>query len=168
MVYTETEFWKGKLPTFRTACEEVYPAIDLKAGKPCTTIIIVGKNYNTCFYPMRIEDADCGGNPKNGTIVDWVLAYFTTAADAFEDLTHNMCYLFGRATKAVSICPPAYYADLLCYRARCYLHHLFDPSSHGSPDASSMGTSAAGQSWQVPDSSMVTIHPNVKDTMFYI
>ncbi|KAL9596726.1 MAG: hypothetical protein Q9219_005601 [cf. Caloplaca sp. 3 TL-2023] len=29
-----------------------------------------------------------------------VQAPFLTAADAFEDLTHNLCYLFGRATKA--------------------------------------------------------------------
>ena len=35
--------------------------------------------------------------------------------------THNLCYIYGRATKAVSICPPAYYADLACERGRCYL-----------------------------------------------
>jgi len=57
---------------------------------------------------------------------------FANAADVLEDLTHNMCYMFGRATKAVSICPAAYYADLVCERARCYLSGLFDPSS-GSP-----------------------------------
>jgi eukaryotic translation initiation factor 2C len=33
-------------------------------------------------------------------------------SDVLEELTHNMCYMFGRATKAVSICPPAYYSDL--------------------------------------------------------
>ena len=31
---------------------------------------------------------------------------FQNIADIVEDLTHNMCYLFGRATKAVSLCPP--------------------------------------------------------------
>ncbi|OHE91723.1 piwi domain-containing protein [Colletotrichum orchidophilum] len=41
-----------------------------------------------------------------------------SAADQLEKLTRNLCYLFGRATKAVSICPPAYYADILCERAR--------------------------------------------------
>lgn len=46
---------------------------------------------------------------------------FPNAADALEELTHNMCYLSARATKAVSICPPAYYADSACERARCYL-----------------------------------------------
>jgi eukaryotic translation initiation factor 2C len=32
------------------------------------------------------------------------LGRFATAADALEDLTHNMCYMHARATKAVSIC----------------------------------------------------------------
>lgn len=36
-------------------------------------------------------------------------------------LTCGSCYGFGRATKAVSICPPAYYADILAERGRCYL-----------------------------------------------
>lgn len=38
-----------------------------------------------------------------------------------EKITHNLCYHYGIATKAVSICPPAYYADILCERGRCYL-----------------------------------------------
>lgn len=92
---------------------------------------------------------------------------FTTAADALEDLTHNMCYLYGRATKAVSICPPAYYADLVCTRARCYMSRLFDPSPL-SPDTSSMGTGTAAAGSIVPDDSLVTIHPNVRNAMFYI
>lgn len=45
---------------------------------------------------------------------------FKTNADVLKTLTHNTCYLFGRATKAVSICPPAYYADIACERARRY------------------------------------------------
>lgn len=92
-----------------------------------------------------------------------VPAQFATAADALEDLTHNMCYLFGRATTAVSICPPAYYADLVCTRARRYLTALFDPS-----DTISVGTSAAGQSSQPMDPELVNVHQNVKDTMFYV
>ncbi len=42
-------------------------------------------------------------------------------ADEIQGLTHHLCYLYGRATKAVSVCPPAYYADILCERGRCYL-----------------------------------------------
>jgi eukaryotic translation initiation factor 2C len=77
-----------------------------------------------------------------------------------------MCYLFGRATKAVSICPPAYYADLACERARCYLGGLMDSSS-GSPGAS-IASGQTGHSGQTVDMSLVKIHDNVKDSMFYI
>ncbi|OBS16622.1 hypothetical protein FPOA_12756 [Fusarium poae] len=91
---------------------------------------------------------------------------FQSIADIVEDLTHNMCYLFGRATKAVSLCPPAYYADLACERARCYLASLFDtPSPSTVPSVT--GTSAAGGTGQ-PTADDVQIHQKLKDTMFYI
>ncbi|KAL1601574.1 hypothetical protein SLS60_006489 [Paraconiothyrium brasiliense] len=68
---------------------------------------------------------------------------FQNIADIVEDLTHNMCYLFGRATKAVSLCPPAYYADLACERARCYLSNFYDtPSPSAAPSVA--GSTAAG------------------------
>lgn len=90
------------------------------------------------------------------------------AADALEDLTHNMCYLFGRATKAVSICPPAYYADLVCERARCYLGKLFDGSPGATPGGSVSEGGGGGGAGPEPDASHVRIHQNVRDTMFYI
>jgi eukaryotic translation initiation factor 2C len=43
------------------------------------------------------------------------------AADGLQNFVHKFCYLFQRATKAVSVCPPAYYADLLCERGRRFL-----------------------------------------------
>ena len=206
-----------ELPALQKACKEVYPPSSTKAGLPRISIIIVGKRHNTRFYPTKKEDADRGGNPPNGTIVDrgvtearnwdfflqahaaiqgtarpahYYVVYdqifsnikdlqpqFPTAADALEDVTHNMCYLFGRATKAVSVCPPAYYADLVCTRARCYLSGLFDPSttmlssSGGGGDASSVSTgttNTAAASLASDTRSMVKIHPTVKDSMFYI
>jgi hypothetical protein len=96
-----------------------------------------------------------------------VPAPFTNIADIVEDLTHNMCYLFGRATKAVSLCPPAYYADLACERARCYLASLFDtPTPSAAPSVA--GTSVAGGAGQAPNAADVQIHPRLRDTMFYI
>ena len=90
---------------------------------------------------------------------------FVNHADVLEDLTHNMCYLFGRATKAVSICPPAYYADLVCERARCYLSGHFDMSTPlVTPAASEAGDGGLGD----PTQKDVTIHPRIKDAMFYI
>ncbi len=86
-------------------------------------------------------------------------------ADVLEDLTHSMCYLFGRATKAVSICPPAYYADIVCERARCYLSGYFDMlTPSGTPAQSVVG----GEGNVAAKKEDVLIHPNLKDTMFYI
>ena len=86
------------------------------------------------------------------------------AADVLQDLTHKMCYLFGRATKAVSVCPPAYYADLVCTRARCFLSDLFDPLPIES-GGSTTGTESTADMSRMVD---VVIHPNVAETMFYI
>ncbi len=38
----------------------------------------------------------------------------TAVANELEDLTQSMCYVFGQATKAVSCCGLAYYAEILC------------------------------------------------------
>lgn len=42
--------------------------------------------------------------------------------DQIQVGTHDGSYLYARATKAVSLMPPAYYADLACERGRCYLN----------------------------------------------
>ncbi|KFZ01526.1 hypothetical protein V501_09952 [Pseudogymnoascus sp. VKM F-4519 (FW-2642)] len=86
---------------------------------------------------------------------------FANAADTLEDMTHNMCYLFTRATKAVSICPPAYYADLACERARCYLHKEYEPSQLG-------GSSVSGGAQPSTLESDIKVHDRLKDSMFYI
>ncbi len=80
------------------------------------------------------------------------------AANQLEKLTYEMCHLFGRATKAVSICPPAYYADILCTRARVYLSDLFENS-----DAHSVTSSTTNQ-----EPVLIKVHDNVQDSMFYI
>lgn len=90
---------------------------------------------------------------------------YVNIADIVEDLTHNMCYLFGRATKAVSLCPPAYYADLACERARCYIGNLID-----APDMSSAGsvTGSVAESEIGANNDDVTVHEKLRNTMFYI
>jgi len=82
-------------------------------------------------------------------------------ADALEELTHNMCHLFGRATKAVSLCPPAYYADLLCTRLRCYLSEQFDPNdTSATPSIASGSTPTTSFDIKIPD--------HMRDSMFYV
>jgi eukaryotic translation initiation factor 2C len=45
-------------------------------------------------------------------------------ADLLQQVTNVISYTFARATNAVSLVSPAYYADLACKRGRCYLHKL--------------------------------------------
>ncbi|KAI1768597.1 Piwi-domain-containing protein [Hypoxylon sp. FL1150] len=81
------------------------------------------------------------------------------AANGLEALTHEMCYMFGRATKAVSICPPAYYADIVCTRQRVYVADYFDRSDTQST------VSGSTQTTSVPSRE---VHSNLRDTMYYI
>ncbi|RMY49126.1 hypothetical protein D0865_07676 [Hortaea werneckii] len=78
-------------------------------------------------------------------------------ADELQRFTHNMCYLFNRATKAVSICPPAYYADLLCERGRSYLHSTLN-ENHGT-DSSVFD---ASEEWTGG------VHPKLAESTWYI
>ncbi|KAK3897907.1 hypothetical protein C8A05DRAFT_38514 [Staphylotrichum tortipilum] len=82
-------------------------------------------------------------------------------ADVLEALTQNMCYTYGRATKAVSLCTPAYHADVVRERARCYLSGVFETPSHSM--AGSVGGAPAAIS-----SDDVLIHARLRDSMFYI
>ncbi len=76
--------------------------------------------------------------------------------------THFLCYLFGRATKAVSICPPAYYADLVCERARCYLYEAFNDNDAATTSGSSAVFDINAARWTKD------VHPEMRDSMFYI
>ncbi|KAI8627031.1 Piwi-domain-containing protein [Xylariaceae sp. FL1651] len=85
-------------------------------------------------------------------------------ADELQMITQSMCYTFGRATKAVSYCTPAYYADVLCERARRYLYHVFDtPDNSAIPSITSGGSHGAAPS---PDA--VRVHPRLRDSMFFV
>ncbi|EXJ83417.1 hypothetical protein A1O1_07040 [Capronia coronata CBS 617.96] len=70
-------------------------------------------------------------------------------------MTHNLCYLFGRATRSVGVCPAAYYADLAADRARCYVRNVYSPVNRIPYEA---GQHAFN----------LHIHEDLKKTMFYI
>ena len=67
-------------------------------------------------------------------------------ADEIEKITHNLSYLYERSTKAVSYCPPAYYADKLCERGRCYLAKYV--SMRGRPAGSKFNPEAEDVPWR--------------------
>ena len=176
-----------ELPLIRKACTE-------RCGgrQPKLTIVVSVKRHQTRFYPTSAAEMSKSGNVVNGTVVDrgvtqarywdfyltahhalkgtarpahytvlldeiFRVKYKANAANELERLTHELCYMYGRATKAVSICPPAYYADIVCERARAHRPELFDVD-----DLSSMTSMSTNRSTNRE------VHPNLKDSMYYI
>lgn len=167
-------------PAFKRAFDKLYGT---EKKHPKISIIMVGKRHHTRFYPTKEEDTDGRtGNPKPGTIVDrgvtgeklfdfFLLAHqglqgtskpahyvvlrdeIKLGADQLQSLTHSLCYTFARATRSVSICPPAYYADLLCERGRSYLHGVLKGDG---------GVAFSQAQWQRD------VHPALMESMYYL
>ncbi|KAL8783568.1 MAG: hypothetical protein Q9195_009350 [Heterodermia aff. obscurata] len=90
-------------------------------------------------YDSRTETQKPSGTARPAHYVvlyDEIFAKYPkdSRADLLQQITHNMCYLYGPATKAISICPPVYLADKACTRARLYLNDVFGPPSHDEID----------------------------------
>ncbi|TRM60656.1 ribonuclease H-like domain-containing protein [Schizophyllum amplum] len=166
---------------------------------PKLTIVICGKRHHTRFFPTDSNGADHKGNPKAGTVVDrgvtaiYEFDFFLQAhgglngttkpthyyvvhdemnfmADDLQSLTNNVSYMFARATKAVSLVSPAYYADLACERGRCYLHPLLQGISRVPRATATSGGSDQEQEVfrEAQDMWHGGAHPALKDTMFYL
>lgn len=173
-------------PQIDAAVQAIYPA---NAPKPKIAIVVVGKRHHTRFYPMKSAEAHKSGNPRNGTVVDrgitsentWDFflqahtglqgtarpAHYTVlkdeigmGADGLEGVTHQLSYLYARATKAVSIAPPAYYADLACERARCYLFETYVPEA--------VSTSAGETAYDPNTRWRGGVHARLEGGMFYL
>ncbi|KAF8243604.1 Piwi-domain-containing protein [Wilcoxina mikolae CBS 423.85] len=161
-----------ELPLIRKACA-IASNNDPKY-KPKIAIIVCGKRHHARFYPTKDKLTDNKGNSAPGTVIDRGVTtvtnldfylqahvglqgtarsahYFVThdelgfTANVLQELVHNMSYLFARATKAVSYAPPAYYADILCERGRCYIQGLLaGRSKDSSSDAPSTRSGGGG------------------------
>ena len=81
------------------------------------------------------------------------------SAEWLETVTHNMCYLFGRATRAVSIPAPVYYADVACERARRWLADRFVQQT-GDGEEGDINLKGLQE--------RITPRAEMKDKMFYI
>ncbi|KAI0634091.1 Piwi-domain-containing protein [Trametes polyzona] len=171
---------------------------------PKLTIVICGKRHHTRFFPTDISHAAQDGNPRAGTVVDrgvtavYEYDFFLQAhgglqgttrpthyfvvrdeigigADQLQCLTNDVSYTFARATKAVSLVSPAYYADLACERGRCYIISLLQ----GISETGTTATTTSGKSdheevmneakklWRF-DRNPNAVGGSLKDTMFYI
>ena len=93
-------------------------------------------------------------------------------SDQLQGLTNSVSYIFARATKAVSLAAPAYYADLACERGRSYLHSLFQGLSDSNTTTASGSGDQRAQELQTFREAEALWHggpaEGIKDTMFYL
>ncbi|KAJ5380077.1 uncharacterized protein N7496_002505 [Penicillium cataractarum] len=79
-------------------------------------------------------------------------------ADAIQELTHNICYMMGRCTRAISYSTPAFLADRFADRARKYVRAYYyeHQMTRGNvrPPA--------------PGDAVTRLAPNLSETMVYI
>src|SRR5205823_12734898 len=114
---------------------------------PTITFVVAQKRHHTRFFPADKKDSDRLGNCPPGTVVESTITqpfefdfYLQSHAstqgtslpthyhvlcdensfnpDLLQTLTYNLCYVYARSTRAVSMIPPVYYARLACNRAR--------------------------------------------------
>ncbi|KAI0325766.1 Piwi-domain-containing protein [Cubamyces sp. BRFM 1775] len=170
--------------------------------KPALTIAICGKRHHARFWPTAPGDMTNNGNTVPGTVVDRGITdiynfdfylqahnglqghvrptHYTViydenhyGADVLQQGTHTASYLYARATKAVSLVPAAYYADIACERGRDYLNvlmNLVDDRSSIAGGASTADKEAEKQ--RVYDDAVKKwgkgVHSDLKESMFYI
>jgi Piwi domain len=114
---------------------------------PKITFIVVAKRHHARFFPANRTDADRTGNCPAGTVVDSDIvhpSYYDffllshpglqgtsrpthysilidenkLGANEVQTLCYNLCHVYARCTRVVSIVPPVYYAHLVGRRAR--------------------------------------------------
>lgn len=116
------------------------------------TFIVVQKRHHTRFFPTKPNTLDRkNNNVVPGTVVDSEIVspkveqFFLVShksiqgvakpakycvlhddakipADELQVFTYNLCHLFTRCNRAVSYPAPTYYAHLVAYRGRVYIH----------------------------------------------
>ncbi|KAK5713967.1 hypothetical protein LTR15_010873 [Elasticomyces elasticus] len=163
---------------------------------PQITAVIVAKRHHTRFYP-KVKELE-NGNCQPGTIVESSITspyfmdfylqshnpligtgkpahYFVIengigfTAEQLQNLTNNICYLYGRSTNAVSYATPAYYADRLCERGRHYLREMFDGEDTFGDDDEQRGNQRAKDCWErCGEIDGNPWHPNLNRTMFWM
>ncbi|KAI0247504.1 Piwi-domain-containing protein [Lactifluus subvellereus] len=191
---------KDELPQIFAAFRTIDP--ENRNYHPILSIIVCGKRHNARFFPTDSAHADKNGNTRPGTVVDkgvtsvldfdfylqahagllgtvksthYVVLYDESelGADDVQQGVHSASYLYARATKAVSLVPPAFYADILCERARYWIHEFLLAEGNGGGASASASPSrrkaaedrvfeAAQRAWGDG------LHPNLRDSMFYL
>jgi len=141
---------KKEISAIRDACKEFFTK---KETLPTITFLVVQKRHHTRFYPTD-GNHDESGNSLAGLVVETAITcpyeydfYLLSHAglqgtsrpchyqvlydendlspDKLQKFLNELCYVYARCTRAVSLIPPVYYADIMCTRGRAYVHKWF-------------------------------------------
>ncbi|BGP18411.1 hypothetical protein JCM10213v2_006477 [Rhodosporidiobolus nylandii] len=169
------------------ACRLAAKRFAAKHGKenynPELTFICCGKRHHLSFFPKSAQDADARtGNTCIDTTItspfhfDWYQqahasllgtgrsAHYTVlvddagfTADQLQQLVFNLCFTYARATRAVSVVTPAFYASRLCTRAQLLLKREDD-------DSTTVVSSASGSSGErIREAALAEYNARLKD-----
>jgi len=122
-----------------------------KEYRPRITFVVVQKRHRTRLFCRNSQDASGEGkNVPPGTAVDsgithpyefdfYLCSHYgmqgtsrpthyhvlyddnNFTADRLQQLTYQLCHVYARCTRSVSIPAPTYYAHLAAFRARCHV-----------------------------------------------
>ncbi|KIJ59485.1 hypothetical protein HYDPIDRAFT_118463 [Hydnomerulius pinastri MD-312] len=194
-----------ELPQILDSFKRVSPQ---KTYRPTLTIIICGKRHHAKGFATNVQWADNKGNSRPGTVFDQGVTsvfdfdfylqahaglqghakptHYTVVydenrlgADEVQQGINTASYLYARATKAVSLVPAAYYADLACERGRCYLNDFLSVEDKTSTVASSESKgkkyskeAKEEERLQVYNTALKAwgngVHQDLRGSMFYI
>ncbi|KAF7897184.1 hypothetical protein EAF00_005412 [Botryotinia globosa] len=122
---------------------------------PKITLLVVGKRHHTRFFPKLAKNDDFNNNLPSGLVIDSGVitpnhfSFYLQSHDSalgtarsahyiviinesdytpesIQETTNTICFTGSRAFKALSVCTPAKYADILCDRMRCYMKPALD------------------------------------------
>jgi len=173
---------KFEVEAIRKACAELEASY-----KPKITFIIVQKRHHARFFPIDGNYDNKSRNCLPGTVVERTITHpfefdfylqshpglqgtsrpthyhvlideNNFRADPLQSLTYNLCYSYVRCPKAVSVVPPAYYAHLAAFRARCWRKN----------SQSDTGSGSGSESGAVEDLSNLNLKPELQKVMFFI
>ena len=141
--------------------------------------------YSNDFYLQSHEPLQGTGRSAHYFMLKNQMRF---SADEIQKVTHSLCYIYARATKGVSYCAPAYYADRLCDRGRAYLRpwlinaddFAVDRNKDESAEEFSdrvVNSITNGPTWITPDNRKLKKygtsrknpwHPHLDGIMFYL
>ncbi|TGO08682.1 hypothetical protein BTUL_0196g00060 [Botrytis tulipae] len=122
---------------------------------PKITLLVVGKRHHTRFFPKLAQNIKFNNNLPSGLVIDSGVvtpnhfSFYLQSHDSalgtarsahyiviinesdytpesIQETTNTICFTGSRAFKALSVCTPAKYADILCDRMRCYMKPALD------------------------------------------